>query len=106
MHALAVLRPTGRLTEALSELHHSYGVSPAEGFTAHEFAITHSLMGHDEEALRYVELTQTLSGMATHWDLNLVQARAASRCGDYAKAMRYAVDAATRGAASGGRPLR
>ncbi|HEY6455047.1 MAG TPA: winged helix-turn-helix domain-containing protein [Steroidobacteraceae bacterium] len=93
MHALAVLRPTGRLTEALSELRHSYGVSPAEGFTAHEFAITHSLMGHDEEALRYVELTQTLSGMATHWDLNLVRARAASRCGDYAKAARYAVDA-------------
>jgi DNA-binding winged helix-turn-helix (wHTH) protein len=93
MHALAVLRPTGRLTEALSELRHSYGLSPAEGFTAHEFAITHSLMGHDEEALRYVELTQTLSGMATHWDLKLVRARAASRRGDYAEAERYAVEA-------------
>jgi hypothetical protein len=68
-------------------------LSPAEGFTAHELAITHSLMGHDEEALRYVELTQTLSGMATHWDLRLVHARAASRRGDYAKALHYAVDA-------------
>lgn len=93
MHALAVLRPTGRLTEALSELRRSYDLSPAEGFTAHEFAITHSLMGHDEEALRYVELTQTLSGMATHWDLKLVHARAAGRRGDYAKALHYAVDA-------------
>jgi TolB-like protein/Flp pilus assembly protein TadD len=93
MHSLAVLRPTGRLTEALAELRQSFELSPAEGFTAHEFAITHSLMGHDEEALRYVELTQTLSGMATHWDLNLVQARAATRRGDYARALRYAVDA-------------
>ena len=86
LYNLTVLRPVGRLQQARLELEATYSLAPAEGFTAHELALTHSLLGNDAEAVRFAELAQALTSMQPHWDLLLVYARAAMRQGRYSEA--------------------
>jgi DNA-binding winged helix-turn-helix (wHTH) protein len=87
LYALNILRPTGRLQQALKELTHTYQLAPADGFTAHELALTHSLLGDDSEALRFGDLARALSGIGEpHWDVLVVHARAAARKGQFAEA--------------------
>ncbi len=59
-HSFWLLRPAGRLQQDESELIDSYRLAPADGFTLHELATTESLLGHDAEAVRYVELFHEL----------------------------------------------
>ena len=59
-HSFWLLRPAGRLRQDESELMDSYHLAPAGGFTLHELATTESLLGHDAEAVRYVELFHQL----------------------------------------------
>jgi DNA-binding winged helix-turn-helix (wHTH) protein len=94
LYALSILRPTGRLDRARVELAESYRLAPAVGFTAHELALTHSLLGDDTEAARFADLTQALSGIGQpHWDLMLVHARAYARKSRFSEAAMHAVKA-------------
>jgi DNA-binding winged helix-turn-helix (wHTH) protein len=87
LHALSLLRPTGRLRDALAAHELSYRLAPADGFTLHELVLTHSLLGNDAEALRFVELGRTLSGIAQPpWDVRIALARVAVRAGRHAEA--------------------
>jgi DNA-binding winged helix-turn-helix (wHTH) protein len=87
MYVLNVLRPTGRLQKACSELMRSYHNAPDDGFTAHELALTHGVLGDDSNAAKFVALAQSLSGIANpHWDLMFVNARIAARLGKFAEA--------------------
>jgi DNA-binding winged helix-turn-helix (wHTH) protein len=94
LYVLIVLRPTGRLTSARKELEETYEINPAAGFTAHELALTHSLLGDDAAALRFLDLAHALSGIGyLHWDLMLVRARASARSGRFSEAVEHALKA-------------
>jgi DNA-binding winged helix-turn-helix (wHTH) protein len=94
MYVLNVLRPTGQLRRARAELVASYQSAPDDGFTAHELALTHVLLGDDAAAARFVSLSQSLTGLPTpQWDLMFVKARIAARTGKYADAAECAANA-------------
>src|SRR5690606_16319895 len=68
LYVLSVLRPLGRLGEARQVLEEIYELNPADGFTAHELAMTLHLLDEDNDALRFIGLAQDLSGIvAPHW---------------------------------------
>ena len=60
-HSTWLLRPAGQLRQDESELIASYQLAPAHGYTLHELAVTESLLGHDAEAVHYVELFHELA---------------------------------------------
>jgi DNA-binding winged helix-turn-helix (wHTH) protein len=94
LYVLNVLRPTGRLRHALAELQETYRVAPADGFTAHELALTHSLLAQDADAVRFADLAQVLSGISLpHWDVMLVHARSDARHGRFTEAAARATSA-------------
>lgn len=94
LHAMSVLRPTGRVRAALAAHEACHRRQPADGFTLHELTLTHSILGDDAEALRFHKLSQAVSGIrAPPWDVRLAQARAASRAGRQGSAARLATDA-------------
>jgi TolB-like protein/DNA-binding winged helix-turn-helix (wHTH) protein/Flp pilus assembly protein TadD len=93
LYTLNVLRPTGRLREARSQLEESYRFSPADGFTAHELALTSSLMGNDADMVKFAQLVQALDDEPPSWDVLLAYARAADRAGHYAEAARRLTEA-------------
>lgn len=64
-HIEWVLRPAGRLQQAESEMMVAYHLAPADGYTLHELVLTESLLGHDAEAVRLVELARGLLGETT-----------------------------------------
>lgn len=97
LYALALLRPAGRLQQALSVHEQCYRKAPADGFTLHELVLTHSLLGNDLEALHFLDLSRTVSGIAEPpWDVQLALARAAVRRRDMAQAVRLAGSALPR----------
>mgnify|MGYP005811465073 CR=1 FL=1 len=94
LHALSLLRPTGRLQQALAAHEQCYRIAPADGFTLHELVLTHSLLGNDDEALRFLDVSRAVSGIADPpWDVRLSLARAAARRRAAPEATRWAVDA-------------
>jgi DNA-binding winged helix-turn-helix (wHTH) protein len=87
LYSLALLRPAGRLQQALAVHEQCYRRAPADGFTLHELVLTHSLLGNDLEARRFLDLSRTVSGIAeSPWDVQLALARAAVRRRDMAQA--------------------
>jgi TolB-like protein/DNA-binding winged helix-turn-helix (wHTH) protein len=54
------LRPAGRIRQAESELLATYHLAPTDGYTLHELIITESLLGHDSESQRLIELYREL----------------------------------------------
>jgi DNA-binding winged helix-turn-helix (wHTH) protein len=94
LHALSLLRPTGRLQQALAAHERCYRIAPADGFTLHELVLTHSLLGDDDEALRFLDLSRKVSGIPdSPWDVYLTLARVAVRRRSDSEATRWAVDA-------------
>jgi TolB-like protein/DNA-binding winged helix-turn-helix (wHTH) protein/Flp pilus assembly protein TadD len=93
LYALNVLRPAGRLRDARSQLEESYRYSPTSGFTAHELALTNSLIGNDSDMLRFAQLVQALDDRPQNWDVLLAYARAADRAGRYAEAAKRLTEA-------------
>jgi adenylate cyclase len=94
-YTLVILRPTGRLQHAYSELNESYRLAPAEGYTIHELALINSLLGRDAEALRFLKLHDELGGGGQTIGNVLVYTRAAARSGHY-QALDAAYDLASR----------
>jgi tetratricopeptide (TPR) repeat protein len=93
-HDMILLRPTGRLQQARSELTETYHLAPDDGFTAHELALTDSLLGLDADATKFGDLGERIGGEGPpHSDIELVRARAAARAGRYAAAVDFAVRA-------------
>jgi hypothetical protein len=93
-HDMILLRPTGRLQQARTELTETYHLAPDDGFTAHELALTDSLLGLDADATKFGDLGEQIGGEGPpHSDIELVRARAAARAGRYAAAVAFAVRA-------------
>ena len=93
-HDMILLRPTGRLRQARSELTETYHVAPDDGFTAHELALTDSLLGLDADATKFGDLGEQIGGEGPpHSDIELARARAAARAGQYDAAVDFAVRA-------------
>lgn len=94
LHALVLLRPSGRLHAALAVHEESHRLAPTDGFTLHELVLTHSLLGNEAEALRFLRLGQTLSGITEPpWDVRLALSRSAARRGAHDEAARFAAGA-------------
>jgi hypothetical protein len=91
-HSFWLLRPAGRLRQDESELLDSYHLAPADGFTLHELATTESLLGHDAEAVSYVELFHELvaNGAPVDGYDALPYVRKALRARRYDEAARWA----------------
>jgi TolB-like protein len=93
-HDMILLRPTGRLRQARTELTETYHLAPDDGFTAHELALTDSLLGLDADATKFGDLGEQIGGEGPpHSDIELVRARAAARSGQYAEAAAFAIRA-------------
>ena len=93
-HDMILLRPTGRLQQARTELTETYHLAPGDGFTAHELALTYSLLAQDSDAIRFGDLGEQIGGEGPpHSDIDLVRARAAARAGRYTDAVAFAVRA-------------
>ncbi|HEX4023520.1 MAG TPA: winged helix-turn-helix domain-containing protein [Steroidobacteraceae bacterium] len=92
-YTLVILRPTGRLQEAYSQLNESYRLAPAEGYTIHELALINSLLGRDAEALRFLRLHEELGGGGQTIGNVLVYTRAAARSGHYQDAIDHSAGA-------------
>ena len=93
-HDMILLRPTGRLQQARTELTETYHLAPGDGFTAHELALTYSLLAQDTDAIRFGDLGEQIGGEGPpHSDIDLVRARAAARAGRYTDAVAFAVRA-------------
>ncbi len=93
-HDMILLRPTGRLQQARTELTETYHLAPGDGFTAHELALTYSLLAQDADAIRFGDLGEQIGGEGPpHSDIDLVRARAAARAGRYTDAVAFAVRA-------------
>lgn len=94
LHDMILLRPSGRLQQARAELTETYHLAPDDGFTAHELALTDSLLGLDADAMKFGDLGEQIGGEGPpHSDIELVRARAAARSGRFAEAADFAVRA-------------
>ncbi len=91
-HSEFVLRPTGRLQQAESEMMVSYHLAPADGYTLHELVLTESALGHDAEAVRLVEVGRGLFGDSAPLDGEdaLLYMRRALRMQHYPEAAQWA----------------
>jgi tetratricopeptide (TPR) repeat protein len=92
-YTLVILRPAGRLQQAVSELNESYRLAPADGYTIHELALINSLLGRDAEALRFLKLHNQLGGGGQAIGNVLVYTRAAARSGHYQDAIDHSAGA-------------
>jgi DNA-binding winged helix-turn-helix (wHTH) protein len=91
LHASFVLRQTGRLREALAAHRRCHDLAPTDGFTLHELVLTHSLLGEDDQARQWWNLSETLSGNADPpWDIKIAFSRAAMRGSEWDLAARLA----------------
>jgi tetratricopeptide (TPR) repeat protein len=91
LYVLNVLRPTGQLIRARTQLTETFRALPADGFTLHELILTHSLLGEDVEVLQCARLSETLTGRTRHpWDVAWALARAEARRRVFAKAEAWA----------------
>jgi TolB-like protein/DNA-binding winged helix-turn-helix (wHTH) protein len=89
-HITFLLRAAGRMRQAESELMVSYRLAPTEGYTIHELIVTESLLGHDAEAVRLVELFSNLvSQEPPAGEDALPYLRRALRAGQYADAAKW-----------------
>ena len=96
-HPFLILRPAGRIRQSQAEFTAAYHLARTYGWTPHELAITESLLGHDAEAEKFVELEEQNYGVEqpVRWDIALIRARAAARSGRYAAAAGLASQALT-----------
>ena len=93
-HITFLLRAAGRLRQAESELMDSYRLAPTEGYTIHELIVTESLLGHDAEAVRLIELFRDLvAGDPPGTENALPYLRRALRAGRYAEAAMWGAQA-------------
>ncbi|HEY6454716.1 MAG TPA: winged helix-turn-helix domain-containing protein [Steroidobacteraceae bacterium] len=89
-HITFLLRAAGRMRQAESELMVSYRLAPTEGYTIHELIVTESLLEHDAEAVRLVELFRDLVAQEPPAGEDaLPYLRRALRAGQYADAAKW-----------------
>jgi TolB-like protein/DNA-binding winged helix-turn-helix (wHTH) protein len=91
------LRPAGRIRQAESELLASYHLAPTDGYTLHELIITDSLLGHDAESQRLIELYRELvANEPLGGEDVLPYLRGSLRAGRYAEAAKWGTLALSR----------